>query len=112
MTPLCRHDRSGLPSFRYVSTDQRNPDFDGAAFRRSWFRFVGSVHRHYLTRELVLFYSDRGPHPDKREGLRAMLESDPRNIGSVLAVCDEIKDRWDGEVAESWRRRAVMEAAP
>jgi len=75
-------------SYRYQSTDEINPDFDGTAFLKSWGRFVGSKHRHWQTRELILCWSVNGPHPATREMLREQLESDPRNIASVLAAID------------------------
>lgn len=82
----------------YPSTEERNPAFDAAAFDKSWHRYVGSVHRHWQTQELVLCWCTDGPHPQERETLRARLEAHPGNIGSLLANYDAKKARWNREV--------------
>jgi hypothetical protein len=87
-TPQTTRRAGTFRTFRYPSTDERNPAFDGAAFVRSWARFVGSAHRHCATGELVLCWSTEGPHPQQRETLRSRLEARPANVGSVLAAVD------------------------
>lgn len=68
---------------------------DGEAFRVSWQRYVGSVHRHWETGQLVLCWSTEGPHPTERENLRARLESQTGNVGAVLAAVDAKNADWD-----------------
>lgn len=80
---------SAMCSYRYRNTVQTNPDFDGEAFAKRWHKFVGSVHRHHKSQELVLFWSPEGPHPQERETLRARLEAQQGNVGSVLAAIDQ-----------------------
>jgi hypothetical protein len=95
-----------LPSYRYPPADRPNPAFDGAGFVRSWNRFVGSVHRHYQTGELVLFWSSNGPHPEERERLRQTIEADPRNIASVLCAVDQRAEAWNSLFVTQATRRA------
>lgn len=86
---------SGFGMLRYAETAGTNPDFDGEDFRHQWSNLVGSLHRHWQTRELVLCYSGRNPHPANILRLKALLETDPRNVGSVLAVLDERTRKWN-----------------
>jgi hypothetical protein len=87
--------------YRYPSTEQRNPAFDGAAFIKNWSLHVGSTHRHYQTQELVLCWSTEGQHGERREQLREELESDLRNIGSVLAAVDRRDDAWNDAIDQA-----------
>lgn len=99
-------------AFTFASIDEVNPNFDGAAFVKDWGRFVGSVHRHYLTRELYLSSVSTCPHPAKRDRLLAELREDPRNAGSVLAVIDERRSREEAAIEKACRRYyAEREAA-
>lgn len=103
---------TGLPSYRYPSNDRENPAFDGVAFRQQWFRHVGSVHRHWSTGELVLFYStDR--HPADRERLRRQLEAHPGNVAAVLAAVDKVHAEVNAMIEAANRRHFVgAEARP
>ncbi len=96
--------------YRYSTDAEPNPAFDGAAFIKSWARFVGSAHRHYKTGELVLCWSTEGPHPQEREMLRARLEANPGNVAAVLTACDERSERWNRMVEEA--HRAAWGARP
>lgn len=97
---------STLCTFRYRNTIARNSAFEGAAFVKSWARFVGSAHRHYETGELVLFWCPEGPHPQERETLRARLEADPANIGSVLDAVDQRADSFNSRIDRANAGRA------
>ncbi len=103
MTLMATQEGAPAPSsfrmFRYADPGQINPAFDGAAFMKSWGRYVGSVHRHWQTRELVLCASDNGPHPQERAMLLVRLEQHPGNIGAVLAAVDARNAAFDARIA-------------
>lgn len=104
MTAITIQHGKTFRTYRYPSTDQRNPSFDSARFCKSWARYVGSSHQHWKTGELVLCWSEAGPYPAEREALRADLEADCRNVGSVLHFLDE-RDRADAARAQAtWKK--------
>lgn len=96
-------DSSTFRTLRYADPGVAS-SIDGEAFRVSWQRYVGSVHRHWQTGQLVLCWSTEGPHPIERENLRARLESHPGNIGAVLAAVDAKNAEWDAVCERSYER--------
>lgn len=87
---------SALPSLRYLAPAATLATPWAVDWRRRWFRYVGSVHQHHSTGELVAFYS-YARDPSARLALQAELEARPGSVGEVLAVCrDEMAEHADG----------------
>lgn len=83
----------GFQTYRYDASGSPNRSFRPSAFFRDWHRYVGSVHRHWHTGQLVLCWSTNGPHQAVKEALRAHLEATPGNAQSLLFFVDRLQRR-------------------
>ena len=93
---MAQTNLSGLPSLRYRSNVATATKW-AEGWRRRWFRYVGSVHQHYATGELVAFYSNQRD-PAIRLALQRELEARRNGIGQVLAVCRREIREWNAGI--------------
>jgi hypothetical protein len=94
-----------LPSIRYPAPSRAARATRWAeGWRKRWFRFVGSVHQHHATRELVAFYSDERP-PERRIALQNELEARANGAGEVLAVCRRASRDFDRKILAAYNAK-------